>query len=451
MQEQTMRMTEGSIYKKIVLFALPIFWGSVFQQLYNVVDSVIVGNFVGKEALAAISSTGPLIFLIIGLVSGVFSGAGVVISRYFGSGDTQEVKRAIHTTVAFGIVASIGITVLGTVLAPQILEMMGTPIEVFENAIVYIRIYFLGVSTVIMYNTANGIFQAVGDSKRPLYFLITASLINIVLDIVFVLGCQMGIAGAACATVIAQGTSAYLAFRHLVKTQEIYQVTLKKAKLHRDILADILKMGVPSGIQNSVISFANVFVQASINKFGAVAVAGTGAYLKIEGFVFIPILSFVMAMTVFISQNLGAGDYERAKKGTYFGLGVCAGLAELVGGMFYIAAPHLITLFTNDPEVVTYGVTQARTVSLFYCLLAFSHCMAGIMRGAGKAVVPMVVMLVFWCLVRVTYITVATYLLPDIRVIYWAYPLTWSLSSITFAIYYLKADWLRKKPLEMRF
>lgn len=442
MQSNAILMTEGSIYKNIVRFALPIFWGNLFQQLYNVVDSLIVGNFLGKEALGAISSTGSLIFLLVGLVGGIFSGAGVVISRYFGAGDEKEVERAIHTAVSFGLIAGVSLTVIGTILAPQILKLMGTPPEVFHNAMTYVRIYFSGVLTIVMYNTANGIFQAVGDSKRPLCFLIISSIINVFLDLLFVVVFKMGIGGAALATVIAQGVSATLAFRHLMCTQEVYKVKIRKIGIHKDMLKQILQMGVPSGIQNSVIGLANVVVQSNINVFGAIAVAGCGSYSKIEGFVFIPITSFAMAMTVFISQNLGAKQYERAKKGTYFGIAASTLIAETIGCIFFVFAPRMIALFNGAPDVVAYGTLQARTVSLFFFLLAFSHCMAGILRGAGKSIVPMVVMLVCWCLIRVSYITIATKLVPDIQVIFWAYPLTWSLSSITFLIYYFKSDWL---------
>ncbi|MEG0014253.1 MAG: MATE family efflux transporter [Cellulosilyticaceae bacterium] len=435
-------MTEGSIYQKIIRFALPIFWGNLFQQLYNVVDSLIVGNFLGKEALAAISSTGSLIFLLVGLVGGIFAGAGVVISRYFGAGDTEKVEKAIHTTVWFGLIASIVLTLLGTILSPWILRLMGTPESVFLNAVMYVRIYFGGILTVVMYNTASGIFQAVGDSKRPLYFLLISSVINVVLDLLFVVGLNMGIGGAALATVIAQAVSAILAFRHLIKTTDIYKVSLQKIALHKDMLKKILQFGIPSGVQNSVIALANIVVQSNINSFDATAVAGCGAYSKIEGFVFIPITSFAMSMTVFIGQNLGAGEYERAKKGTYFGIAVSTIIAEVVGIIFFLTAPTLIALFNNDPEVIAYGTLQARTIALFFFLLAFSHCIAGILRGAGKSIIPMLVMLVCWCLIRVVYVTVATHFIPDIQVIFWAYPLTWSLSSIIFLIYYLKSDWL---------
>ncbi|MEG0708052.1 MAG: MATE family efflux transporter, partial [Cellulosilyticaceae bacterium] len=310
------------------------------------------------------------------------------------------------------------------------------------NAVMYVRIYFGGILTVVMYNTASGIFQAVGDSKRPLYFLLISSVINVVLDLLFVVGLNMGIGGAALATVIAQAVSAILAFRHLIKTTDIYKVSLQKIALHKDMLKKILQFGIPSGVQNSVIALANIVVQSNINSFDATAVAGCGAYSKIEGFVFIPITSFAMSMTVFIGQNLGAGEYERAKKGTYFGIAVSTIIAEVVGIIFFLTAPTLIALFNNDPEVIAYGTLQARTIALFFFLLAFSHCIAGILRGAGKSIIPMLVMLVCWCLIRVVYVTVATHFIPDIQVIFWAYPLTWSLSSIIFLIYYLKSDWL---------
>lgn len=442
MSSKAILMTEGSILKQILKFAIPIFLGNLFQQLYNMVDSLVVGNFVGADSLAAIASTGSLIFLLVGLFTGIFSGAGVVISRYFGAGDTKKVQASIHTSVAFGIISGIIMTILGTLLAPQILKLMGTPPEIFDKAVTYVRIYFAGIITVVMYNTANGIFQAVGNSKSPLYYLIISSIINVVLDLLFVVVFKMGIAGAAIATVIAQATSVCLAFYNLTHTTDVHRVTLKKIKIHKDLLKEILSFGIPSGVQNSVIALANIVVQSNINAFGATAVAGCGSYSRIEGFVFIPVTSFAMSMTTFIGQNLGAKKYARAKKGTYFGITISMIMAETIGIIFFIFAPFLISMFTNESSVVIYGVRQARTIAPFYFLLAFSHCLAGILRGAGKSKIPMIVMLVCWCLIRVTYITIATRFFPEINIIFWAYPLTWTLSSIVFLIYYLKSNWL---------
>lgn len=451
MESNAVLLTNGSIHKKIIKFALPIFWGNLFQQLYNIVDSLIVGNFVGRDALAAISSTGSLIFLLVGLFSGIFMGAGVVISKYFGAEEKDKVQKSIHTSIAFGILSGIILSIVGTILSPQILRLMGTPESVFPQAVLYVRIYFGGILSVILYNTASGIFQAVGDSKHPLYYLIVSSILNVILDLLFVVGFKTGIGGAAVATVISQAVSVILAFCHLCRSKDIYRVTFRKISLDFSMLKEILHMGIPAGIQNSVIAIANIVVQSNINSFGAIAVAGCGAYSKIEGFAFIPITSFAFAMTTFISQNLGAKKYDRAKKGTYFGIAISLGLAELIGIIFFIAAPILVSFFNKEPEVVGYGTLQARTISLFFFLLAFSHCIAGILRGAGKSIVPMTVMLCCWCIFRVLYVTVATKIIPDIRVIFWAYPITWTLSSIIFLVYYLKFNWLHgfeknKKP-----
>lgn len=442
MESEQLLMTEGPIRKKIIMFALPIFWGNLFQQLYNVVDSLVVGNFVGRDALAAVSSSGHLIFLMTGLFGGIFMGAGVVISRYYGSQEMDKVRTAIHTAVAFGLVAGVILTIIGVVFTPHILVWMGTPKSVLPNSILFLRIYFGGVLGVVLYNTASGIFQAVGDSRHPLYYLIFSSVLNVILELLFVAVFQWGIAGAGAATVIAQFASAFLAFGRLMKTKDVYRVSLKEIGFDSGMLKQILKMGIPAGMQNCVIALANIVVQSNINSFGATAVAGCGTYSKIEGFGFIPITSFSMAMTTFIGQNLGAKKYDRARKGAKFGIAGSLILAELVGAIIYVFAPIFISAFNNEPAVIAFGTQQARIVSLFYFLLAFSHCMAGILRGAGKSIVPMFVMLGCWCIIRVSYITLITHFVSQINVVFWAYPLTWTLSSIVFFFYYKKADWV---------
>lgn len=442
MDSSSSLMTEGCIWRKIVKFALPICWGNLFQQLYNIVDSVVVGNYVGRDALAAISSTGSLIFLLVGFFGGIFMGAGVVISKYFGANKKESVQKAIHTSIAFAIIAGIILTIVGTLLTPQILRLMGTPDSVFSNATLYVRIYFMGILSVVLYNTSSGIFQAVGDSKHPLYYLIISSIVNVVLDLIFVVIFKWGIGGAAFATIISQTVSVVLSFYKLSTTNDVYKVDFKKVHIDPRILKEIIRLGLPAGIQNSVIALANVVVQANINAFGSVAMAGCGSYSKIEGFVFIPITSFAMSMTTFIGQNLGAKKYDRAKEGAKFGIITSIILAEIIGVIFFILAPQLISLFNGEPDVIQFGTSQSRTIALFYFLLAFSHCIAGILRGAGKAVVPMFVMLLCWCIIRVTYITITTHFIPMIQVVFWAYPLTWFLSSIIFLIYYLKSDWI---------
>lgn len=435
-------MTEGLISKKIMLFAMPIFLGNLFQQLYNIIDSLVVGNANGTDALAAVSSSGSLIFLLVGLFGGIFVGAGVVISRYYGAQDLKKVELAIHTTIAFGLICGVILTIIGVTFSPSILRLMGTPKSVLPNSILYFRIYFGGILSVVLYNTASGIFQALGDSRHPLYYLFISSVINILLDLLFVMVFRWGIAGAGIATLIAQTTSAVLAFYHLFHNKEEYHIDIRKIRLHGPMLKQILIIGIPSGLQNSIIAFANLVVQSNINSFDAMAIAGCGAYSKIEGFAFLPITSFSLALTTFISQNLGANKYDRAKKGARFGILTCVALAELVGLLIYVFAPVFIKFFDSNETVIAFGSLQAHTCTLFYFLLAYSHCLAGIFRGAGKSIVPMIVMLICWCMIRVSYVTILIHYIPKIQVIFWAYPLTWFLSSVIFTIYYFKADWI---------
>lgn len=435
-------LTEGPIWKKIVTFAIPLFLGNLFQQLYNTADSLIVGNFLGSDALAAVSSSGSLILLLVGFFNGIAVGAGVVIARYYGARDKENLQKAIHTDLAFGLAAGILLTIIGLIMAPKILTWMGTPNDVLKNSVVYFRIYFCGSLAFVMYNIFVGIMQSVGDSRHPLVYLIISSIVNIVLDLLFVGVFHWGVGSAALATIISQFTSAILCFIRLMRVSEDYQVSLKKIRFHGRHLKMIITYGLPAGMQNSIIAFANVIVQSNINSFGKMAVAGCGAYSKIEGFGFLPITCFALALTTFIGQNLGAQKYDRVKKGARFGIICSVILAELVGLCIYLLAPVLISAFNNDPQVIAYGAAQAHTVTLFYFLLSFSHCIAGILRGAGKATIPMLVMLLCWCAIRITYITAAVRFIPDIHVIFWAYPLTWTLSSIIFLIYFLKANWM---------
>lgn len=435
-------MTSGPIWKKIIAFAVPLFFGNLFQQLYNTADSLIVGNYLGSSALAAVSSSGNLIFLMVGFFNGIAIGAGVVVAKYFGAKKFDLVQRAIHTIVALGIVSGILLTVVGVVAAPQILVMMGTPAEVLPNSVTYFRIYFCGSLAFVMYNFLVGILQSVGDSKHPLIYLIISSIINIVLDLILVAGFGMGVGAAAFATVVSQFISALLCLRQLLRSPEEYKIHLSRIRMDWLMLRQIISNGLPAGLQNSIISLANVVVQSNINKFGQMAMAGCGSYSKVEGFAFLPITCFAMALTTFISQNLGAKEYKRAKKGAVFGVICSLSMAELIGVIIYLFAPQFLAAFNDTPQVIAYGTDQARIDALFYFLLAFSHCMAGILRGAGKSAVPMFVMLICWCIIRVSYITAAVHFIPDIHVIFWAYPLTWTLSSITFLIYFLKSDWI---------
>lgn len=435
-------LTEGSIAKGMITFAIPMFLGQLFQQMYNMADSLIVGNFLGSEALAAVTSTGSLIFLLVGFFNGTAMGAGVVIARYFGAKDYKNLKTAVHTDIAFAFVCGLLMTIIGVIFSPQILKLMGTPADVFVNSVAYLRVYFLGSMAVVLYNVCTGILQAVGDSKHPLYYLIVSSVTNIVLDLIFCGVFRLGVAYAALATVISQFVSVILCFARLLRTSDVYKVYWNEIRMEKNMLKQILRIGLPTGLQNSIISLANVVVQSNINAFGKMAMAGCGAHAKIEGFAFLPVTCFSNAVTTFVGQNLGAKRYDRVKKGAFFGIACMMVLAEIVGILIYNFSPQLIALFDTTPEVIHYGSTLARTTTLFYFLMAFTHASAAVMRGAGRSAVPMYVMLVAWCVIRITYITVTVKFIPDIRVVYWAYPITWTISSIIFIVYLLKVDWV---------
>jgi len=435
-------LTEGSIFKSIVYFALPVFLGNVFQQLYNTFDAWVVGNFLGEEALAAVSSSGSLIFMLVGFLNGVAMGAGIVIARCYGAGDYKTLSRTVHTNVAFGLIAGVVLTVFGVTFSPTILRWMGTPTDVMPNSVAYMRLYLCGGIFMTLYNIFVGILHAVGDSKHPLYYLIAASLTNIVLDLLFVGVFRWGVGAAAVATTISQGVSAILCLQRLLRCDGPHRLILKKVRLHWDCLKEIVRYGLPTGIQNSVIALANVFVQSNINSFGKAAMAGCGSYSKLEGFAFLPITCFAQALSTFVGQNLGAKQHDRVKTGVRFGIVCCTVMAEIVGVLFYFFAPQLISIFNDAEDVIRFGTMHMRTISLFFFLLAFSHCIAGILRGAGKSTVPMIVMLSCWCLLRVTYISLAVQRVNELTTVSWAYPITWTCSSIAFLIYFLKADWI---------
>ncbi|MBQ8264331.1 MAG: MATE family efflux transporter [Oscillospiraceae bacterium] len=452
-QRHTRDMTEGSIYRHMLAFALPILLSQVFQQLYNTCDAFIVGQLLGTSALAAVSSSGPLIHLMISFFVGISMGAGTVIARYFGAGDPDKVSKAIHTNLAFGLIASAVLTTVGVVFTPTLLRWINTDPQVMPEAVSYFRWYFSGISTIVMYNMCKGIMNAVGDSRRPLYYLIYSSLLNVVLDVVFIGVFKWGVWSAAFATVLSQASALVLCLFHILKKGRIFSVYISRIRIHKEVFGEIVRIGLPSGVQNSVIGLANVVVQSQINSFGMIAMAAYGAHSKVEGFAFLPIMSFNMAISTFISQNLGAKKYDRAKKGARFGIILAVGLAQCIGFAVLAFAPQLVSIFDDTPEVVALGALQARTLAKFYFLLSFSHSVAAVCRGAGKAFVPMTVMLGVWCVIRLIYIYLIMHFVGDIALIYWAYPITWMISSVIYLFYYLFSDWVhgfehvKKRPL----
>ena len=436
-------LTEGPIVKNLLLFAVPLFMGQLLQQFYNVADAWVIGNFADNNAFAAVSSAGSMTFLIVGLFNGIAIGGGVIISKYYGAGEKINVVKAIHANFLLGIIASVMSTVVGLVMMPHILVWMKTPESVLQNSLQYFTIYFAGVSTVIMYNICMSIMRALGDSLYPLYYLILSSVINVILDLIFVAGFGWGVSGAAIATVIAQGFSVILCLIRMCRIDDYTRLDFKKLQFEKEMMLEVIKQGLPTGIQNAVISIGNLTVQTNINSFGAYAMAGVGAYAKIEGFVFLPIMSMSMSLPTFVSQNLGAKKIDRAKKGSVFGVLFGVVTAEMLGVIIYLISPQFLKIFVDTPESIAYGTIHAKVTALFFFLLALSHCAAGVLRGCGKAFIPMATMLAFWCGVRVVYVTTILKFIPEFQMISWAYPLTWSLSSIVFLIILFRMDWTK--------
>lgn len=435
-----MKLTEGSVVRGMVTFALPIFFSNLFQQLYNAADSLIVGKFIGGNALAAVGSSASLIFLLTGFVNGMSMGAGVIIARHFGARDHDRLKKSIHTTTILGLLLGLFLSVGGVIVSPLLLKLMGTPSDVINNSIIYFRVYFTGCLSVVMYNCGSSILQSIGDSKHPMMYLITASIINVLLDLFFIGYLKKGVGYAALATVISQTVSAFLVFRRLYiegKGGKEYGLYFKDLRIDNDELKKIVKQGFPSGMQNSMISIANVVVQSNINSFGSIAMAGCASYSKVEGFAFLPVTCFALGLATFVSQNIGANKMDRVKKGIKFGCLASMSLSAVIGLLLIKFSPFIIGLFSNEAEVIAYGVRECHVAPYFYALLAFSHCSAGILRGLGKPVIPMVIMLSVWCLFRITYITITIKFINVIEVIFWAYPITWTISSILF-LYTLK-------------
>lgn len=437
-------MTEGNIKKIILSYALPIFIGNLFQQLYNTADALMVGNFVGETALAAVTSVGSLTYLLVGFFTGFSTGASVIIAREIGARRKENAHKAIHTAIALGIVLSIIMTLIGVCMTPTFLRWMGSPDDVYPLSCDYLKIYFYGSTFLIMYNIFVGILQAGGDAKHPLYYLITSSCINVVLDYILITHFNLGVKGAAIATIFSEFISMLLCLIRLIKDESVLHIVFKDIKFDKAYLMEIIKFGLPTGLQACVIDIANIMIQSYINSFGSATIAGIGAYSKAEGFVFLPVTAFSLALTTFISQNRGAEKYDRANKGARFGLVTALLVIEAIGVIMFIFAPTIISAFNKDPKVIEIGAQRARCNALFYCLLGYSHVTSAIMRGHGKPVMPVVVMLVCWCAVRVSVLLTLGQVIHDIRLANWLYPITWSISSIVYTVVLFKMHIFKK-------
>lgn len=435
-------MTEGSIWKKILFFSIPLILGNLFQQLYNTVDSIIVGNYIGSEALAAVGSSGSLINLLIGFCIGASAGAGVVIAQFYGAQDREGVRKAVHTTIAIAIAAGAVLTVVGIVATPILLKAMGTPQEVFDQASIYLKVYFGGILFSVVYNMPAGILNAVGNSKRSLVYLMIAATSNIFLDLLFVVVLKMGIVGVAIATDISQLLSCIFIILFLVRSEDVYRVKLKDIRCYDNLLGKILKIGLPTGVQNIVISLSNVIVQSSVNSFGAVAMAGFAAYIKVDGFNILPVLSFSMAATTFVGQNVGAGRLDRVKKGMYVSVAMGIIYTVCTGILLLAFAPQVIGVFTQNGKVVEYGVYIMKFFCPFYWMLGILHILAGTIRGTGKTMQAMVVFLFSLCIFRVLWIWGAMSLSHKIGGVMLGYPLSWLVGLVMILIYVWKGNWM---------
>jgi putative efflux protein, MATE family len=433
---KTTDMTSGDVTSLLIRFSLPLLAGNLFQQLYNTVDSIVVGNYVGKEALAAVGSTTSLINTLVGFFLGLAAGASVVISQYFGARDQANLRKTVHTMMAGTLILGVLFTILGIICSPYLLRLMATPDDVLPDATVYLRIYFEGVLALMIYNTGSGILRAVGDSKRPLYFLIVSSLINVVLDLVFVIVFHWGIAGAAYATIIAEGVSAVMVICVLVRTKECYRLKLSELRVSVPILRRILALGLPAGIQQAVTSFSNVFVQAYINGFGSSCMAGWASYGKIDQFAILPMQSLSLASTTFVGQNFGAHNFKRAKRGITTSLVISATVTGLLVIPLAVFARQLVSMFNREPDVLYYGSFFLRISSPFYVLCCINQIYAGALRGLGDAAVPMGIMIGSFVVFRQIYLFTVTHLTSSFYPVSVAYPVGWVVCSAVMFLHY---------------
>lgn len=431
-------LLNGPILKGILKFTIPLFWGQLLQSLYSITDAWVLGNYAEKEAFAAVSAGGALSFFIVGFLGGVGAGGGIVISKHFGEGNEEATRKSVHANIVLAILASIVGTAVGLLSISKMLVMMDTPADVLPYSLLYFRIYFIGLFSIVFYNAGMNIMRSLGDSFHPLIYLVISSVTNVILDILFVAVWKKGVVGAAVATIIAQFLAVVLCFIRMARATDLTRLQLSYIKWYPDIMKEVLMQGLPMGLQNSVISIGNICVQSHINSFGSDAMSGMGAYSKFEGFVFLPINCMSMALPTFVSQNLGAGKIDRIKKGSFIGITLGVVFAEVVGAVMILFAPQFLGIFVDNPEAIRYGTIHIKTAGLFFCLLAFSHCAAGVLRGCGKSIIPMFTMLSFWCGLRVLYLTIACKHWHHFSVISSCYPLTWACSSIVFAICFIK-------------
>ena len=438
-------MTEGNIWMHLLRFSIPMAIGLLFQQLYNTVDTLVVGQFVGQQAQAAVGSTGPIINTIVGFCAGLATGASVVISQRYGAHDQEGLSKAVHTTVALTFIISLVATGLGQLIITPMLHFMQTPEDVMPESAAYLSIYFAGISGVLFYNLGSGILRAVGDSRRPLLFLIISALLNTALDLLFVLVFDMGVDGVAYATILSQILSALLTLYALSRERGTYGIRWRKIRIDRESLSMILKLGLPSSIQAAITAFSNVFVQSYINYFGSACMAGYGVYGKIDAFALIPVQSISMSSTTFVGQNWGAKQPARAREGVWKAILMSLISTAVLGILVFVLAEPLMGFFSPEPDVIEYGVRFLRIITPFYIAICFNQIYAGALRGVGDATMPTVIMLVSFVAFRQVYLAVTKALGAGFIAVALAYPVGWILCSTLLIIRYSRSA-LRAAP-----
>lgn len=438
-------ITEGVIWKQLLIFFFPILFGTFFQQLYNTVDAVIVGRFVGKEALAAVGgSTGTLINLLVGFFVGLSSGATVIISQFYGGGREKRVSEAVHTAIAFSLACGVGLMVIGIAASPIALRAMGTPDDIMQYSLSYIRIYFLGIIPNLVYNMGAGILRAIGDSKRPLYYLMASCFTNIVLDLVLVVWLRLDVRGAAIATIVSQFVSAVLVVLQLLRTKDSYRLVIRKIRLNLFMVMRIVRIGLPAGLQSVMYSASNIIIQSSVNSLGTDTVAAWTAYSKIDSVYWMIISALGISITTFVGQNYGAGKLDRVKRGIYVCLGLSFLITAILSVTLYLGGGYIYLMFTADAAVIAKGMEILHFLVPAFATYVCIEVLSGALRGTGDCWIPMIMTAVGVCALRVLWILVAVPLKPDILTVVFSYPLTWSITSILFLVYFYCFSSLKK-------
>ncbi|MDR2606164.1 MAG: MATE family efflux transporter [Oscillospiraceae bacterium] len=434
-------MTQGSILRRLIVFALPLLLGSLLQQLYNAVDAVIVGQFVGREALAAVGSTGSLVNLIVSFFMGLSSGASVLVSRYFGAKDNGKLHDAVHTSMLLSLIIGAVTAIIGVLFSPVLLAWMRTPSDMTRDAAAYLQIYFAGVIALTVYNMGSGVLQAVGNARYPLYFLMVSTAINIIGDLILVVGFKMGVAGAALATIFAEAISAALVVTVLCKSHREYKLTLRHLRLNRLITADIFKLGIPGALQGAIVSVSNIIVQSYMNGLGTVAVAGYSAANKLDSFLPLPIQTMALTITTFVSQNLGAHKVKRARTGTKYAMFIGIGVTMFLSAFAIAFHNRFLGIFSPDAEVMRDGWEFMRVFAPFYFMLAGTQILPGALRGAGDVKAATFASVGCFVILRQVYLFFVTKVHYTIFAVSLGYPATWTLCAVFVLIHYLRSDW----------